>query len=336
MNVLSTNVRGLGVDRKAKWIRDLRKAEKVQLLMVQESGRSDIPDADVSLIWGNSNWEKEVVDPVGRSGGLICIWEKGTFSLSSSVKDPNFLLISGHLKGSSDMFNFVNVYGPQNQVGKRDLWTRLLDLMSSRSGLWFFAGDFNVVRGPEERRNSKYKPLCAREFNEFIFEAELCEYELKGSRFTFMVEGRNGKKFSKIDRILVYKSFQNRWPDACVRVLPRGFSGHNPLLISVNNLNFGPRPFRFFSSWLERPEFGKVVEDVLVDFWFSGPPDQKLLNKLKILRDKIRSWRDEMRFKEGEEEAKAKEELEELDSIMEDRDLSVEEEWVRLECKKKI
>ncbi|XP_021971599.1 uncharacterized protein LOC110866761 [Helianthus annuus] len=275
MNAISINIRGFGVEKKAKWIRDLRRAKKVQLLWFQETG------CDV-------------------------------------------------------LVNFVNVCAPQNQVGKRDLWSRLLNVIRSRSGVWFFAGDFNVVRGPEERKNSKFKPLCARDFNSFIFDAELCEYELKGSRFTYMVEGVRGRKFSKIDRVLVCKEFQNRWPDACVRVLPRGYSDHNPVLCSVNNLNFGPKPFRFFSSWLERDDFHKVVEGALAEFQFSGPPNKRIHLKFKFLRDKLRLWRDDLRVKEGEEEVRAKEELEELDLLVEDRDLSDEEEWIRLECKRKL
>ncbi|KAM0014710.1 putative Endonuclease/exonuclease/phosphatase superfamily [Helianthus debilis subsp. tardiflorus] len=338
MNVMSINIRGFGVvEKKATWIRNLRRAEKVQMLMVQETGRSGISDADISSFWGNSNWEKAVVDPSGRSGGLLCVWEKGIFSLTSSASDPNFLLLTGNLKGNNESFNFLNVYAPpQSQVDKRELWSKILGCMNSHPGLWFLAGDFNVVRGLEERKNSKFKPHCAREFNEFIFEAGLCEYEMKGSRFTYMLEGPNGRKFSKIDRFLVCNNFQNKWPEACVRVLPRGFSDHNHILVSINSLNFGPKPFRFFSSWLDRPDFGKVVEEALSEFSFSGPPDLRLLNKFRILREKIKTWRDELRSKEGEEVTKVREELDELDIIMEDRDLTDEEEWIRLESKRRI
>ncbi|XP_021991179.1 uncharacterized protein LOC110887930 [Helianthus annuus] len=151
-----------------------------------------------------------------------------------------------------------------------------------------------------------------------------------------MVESANGRMFSKIDSVLACKNFQNKWPEACVRVLPRGHSDHNPVMVIVNNLNFGPRPFRFFSSWLERNDFQKVVDDTLAKFRFSGPPDKRLIAKFKALRDKIRAWRDNLRFREGEEEARAKEELEELDLILEDRELTNEEEWIRLECKRKL
>ncbi|MFS7958360.1 putative RNA-directed DNA polymerase [Helianthus anomalus] len=301
-----------------------------------ETNRSDIPDADMASYWGRTDWEKEYVNPTGRSGGLLCVWDPGVFSLRDVVKDPNFLLLKGTVKGSREELNIINVYAPQKAVDKRALWSRILDAKSGGSGLWVVAGDFNAVRGAEERKNSKYKPGCARDFNSFIFNADLCDYDLKGSKFTFMVEGEKGKKFSKIDRVLVCKNFQNQWPEACLRALPRVHSDHNPLLLIVKDLNFGPKPFRFFSSWLDRPDFDKVVISALTEVSFNGPPDVILIQKLRYLRKKIKLWRDEIRRKEGEEEEKARNELEELEAIMEERDLSDEEEWIRLECKKNL
>ncbi|KAJ0539673.1 putative RNA-directed DNA polymerase [Helianthus annuus] len=303
---------------------------------VGETNKADIPDVDIDRYWGRSGWAKEAVNPTGRSGGLLCVWDPGLFCLSSVVKDPNFLLLVGRVKGCSMEVCILNIYAPQKSADKRALWQRLLVEKAGRNGLWVLLGDFNVVRRAEERKNSRFKARCARDFNQFIHDADLCDFDLKGSRFTFMVESENGRKFSKIDRILVCKNFQNLWPEAFVRALPRAHSDHNPLLLVIKDLNFGAKPFRFFSSWLERPDFAFVVESAIANFSAEGPPDLILSLKLRFLRSKIKEWRDGLRRKEGEEEEEAKMELEKLDEEMELRELTEEEEWVRLECKKKL
>ncbi|KAJ0533178.1 hypothetical protein HanIR_Chr09g0405421 [Helianthus annuus] len=104
----------------------------------------------------------------------------------------------------------------------------------------------------------------------------------------------------------------------------------------IKDMNYGAEPFRVFSSWLNRPEFAQLVVLALFDFSVEGPPDLYLIHKLRFLRYKIKEWRDGLRRKEGEEEEKARLELENLEVEMEYRDLTEEEEWVRLECKKRL
>ncbi|XP_021991489.1 uncharacterized protein LOC110888265 [Helianthus annuus] len=239
---------------------------------------------------------------IGRLGGLLCVWDPTVFSLLSLHKDPSSMQVTGFIKGCSVHVNVLNIHARQKPVEKGDLWNRILSQRDAVYGLWVLIGDFNVVRTVKERKNSKFKPNCARDFNSFIYNAELCEYDLKGSKVTYIVDGERGKKFSKIDKIVVCKEFQNK----------------------------------FFSSWLNRQDFQNIVVTALESFSRDGPPDVILIQKLKWIRGALKSWRDDIRTKEGEDELKAREELEELEHVMEDGDLSDEEEWVRLECQKKL
>ncbi|XP_022003232.1 uncharacterized protein LOC110900661 [Helianthus annuus] len=320
MNFISVNIRGFRADFKAGWIQELKIREKVSFLAFQETNRSDISDADIERFLGRSVWAKEAVNPVGRSGGLLCVWDPGMFNLSSVSKDSNFLLLFGVIKGCMEEVHIINVYAPQKYVDKRALWNRILAAKSGRHGLWVVVGDVNAVRCPEERKNSRFKSRCARDFNQFIHEAELCDFDIKGSKFTFMVEGVNGKKFSKIDRVLACKNFQNLWPEAYVRALPRVHSDHSPLLLVIKDLNYGAKPFRLFSSRLDRPDFASVVVSALSDFRAEGTPDLILILKLRHLRSKIKEWRYSIRLKESEEEVNVKSELEMLDEEMEVRE----------------
>ncbi|XP_076891719.1 uncharacterized protein LOC143543237 [Bidens hawaiensis] len=228
----------------------------------------------------------------GRLGGLASLWDLAIFSVNSVVKNRNFLLTKGQVKGLDEQL--CNVYAPQGTANKKELWTQILSLKESYVGMWFLLGDFNSVRCPEERRNSGFNSVAARDFNSFIFDAALAEFDMKGGKFTFSV----GHKFSKIDSFLVCSDFFNKWLEACCKT------------------------FRFFNSCLER----KGVDDVVRNAYNRG------LVGFKCIRGDLRKWWEETKFKEEEEVNIMKKELNMLDKEMENRDLLEEETWIRMEC----
>lgn len=186
----------------------------------------------------------------------------------------------------------------------------------------------------EERRNSNFDPVCARNFNSFIFESELFEYNMRGRRFTFLA--KSGNKLSKIDRVLVSKGVMDRWPEACLRALPRTLSDHSPLILTMKKTDFGPRPFRFFNSWLDREEFEKLILDANKEFSSVGEADKKLQEKFKFLKLKMILWREESHKKEKEKEDRIMKEMEEVDKKVEETDLEEEDLWIRAECYKDL
>ncbi|XP_022024511.1 uncharacterized protein LOC110924832 [Helianthus annuus] len=85
---------------------------------------------------------------------------------------------------------------------------------------------------------------------------------------------------------------------------------------------FGPKPFRFFNSWLGREDFEEVVANSLKDFQGEGAPYIVLLQKFRCLRRAITEWKVKKLEVEIEEEK--------------DGDLLEEELWVLDESKKKL
>ncbi|XP_022031553.1 uncharacterized protein LOC110932535 [Helianthus annuus] len=261
MNFLSINVRGIGGSVKEGWIKSIKMVHKIDFLAVQETKLEDFTGFKIDNLWGNTSYCSEFVGSVGQSGGLLCIWDDGIFQASAVIKNLNFLYLGGLLKGSNESLNIVNVYAPQSVVAKKALWDEILALSVGVSGKWIILGDFNAVRDPSERKNSKFKVGCAKNFNEFINQAGLLEYEMKGKRFTCIRE--HGKKLSKTDRILVCPEFFNKWPVATLRALSSKFSDHCPLILTISDKNFGPKPFRVFNSWFDQPGFGDLVESAV-------------------------------------------------------------------------
>nr|XP_043611732.1 uncharacterized protein LOC122583387 [Erigeron canadensis] len=159
---------------------------------------------------------------------------------------------------------------------------------------------------------------------------------MKGCRFTFCKEDRGKFKLSKIYRVLVGNEVMDKWPNATLRALPRGLSDRNPLLLKIKNVNYGPKPFRFFNSWLDKGELEEVVHKAVESFVYNGPADLKLILKLKHTKKHVKQWREESKVKDEEEMAKSKKELEEIDLLLKEREISDEECWIRTKCLKNI
>ncbi|PWA77373.1 RNA-directed DNA polymerase, eukaryota, Nucleotide-binding alpha-beta plait domain protein [Artemisia annua] len=277
---------GIGGLVKGPWVGIVRRKESINFVALQESKFSVVSEADVRHFWGGGRFVMDSVGSVGVAGGVVSMWDPLVFEAEESHKDPNFLLVRGKLKGNGEKLNVMNVYAPQSSSAKALLWSKIDGLVNSYQGMWLIAGDFNVVRFPEEIRNSVYKAGQARKFNEFIYNTGLKEYD------------------------------------------------HSPLILSMKQVNFGPRPFRVFNSWLSKPGFEDAVSEAVESYSGNGTPDMFLTNKFAYICGWLRRWRDDMIKKEKEEEAVALSDLEGLESVMESRELQEEEVWTMGECKK--
>ncbi|XP_021984853.1 uncharacterized protein LOC110880685 [Helianthus annuus] len=322
----------MGVEGKAGWCRNLRKEHEINFMLIQESLCMGIEDKVLESFWGRGDFGFEVVDPTGRSGGLFTMWDCNFFDFSSVIKDRFFLLISGTLKGSGEIVNVLNIYAPQKSTEKRRLWDTLVRVISSNEGLWILGGDFNSVRCIEERRNSRFNAAAANDFIRFISEAGLVEFGLKSGKFTYAV----GNKLSRIDRFFVCEDFVNKWPTTVYKILPRGKSDHNPVLLHTFSSNFGPKPFRFFNSWLDRKDFKLVVLKANGEFSFVGPSDVRLMHKFRCMRQAITTWRNEVNAMEKQEESVLVQEMLSIEKTLEVRDLEEEEVWTWEEGKKRL
>ncbi|KAJ0826227.1 putative RNA-directed DNA polymerase [Helianthus annuus] len=301
---------------------------------IQETKAEDLSNFNFEKIWGNKKYGMEFVGSVGNSGGILSLWNSGIFELETSIKRRNLLALRGKLKGSGEVINIINVYAPQSSAAKSDLWKEILVILGGWDGCWVMVGDFNAVRDASERKNSGFKAACAKNFNEFIAQANLLEFDMKGFRFTCSRE--NGKKPSKLDRIMVCSEFFNRWSSVVLRALSFLYSDHCPLILEVGDKNFGPKPFRVFDVWMGKDGFCEAVELAASSSSISGPPDRRLTEKFANIRRALKEWRDNYSKKESEEVSCALEEVEKLESCLEVRDLSEEEDWVLAENRKVI
>lgn len=335
MNCLSVNIRGMGNEDKGKWIRDLRVANEIGFIMLQETQFTSLEGFDLGRFWGRGVFECEWVGATGRSGGLLSLWDPKRFVMSRVIKKRNYLCIFGTSRDDGKELAIINVYAPQKLRDKRLLWADLERVICFDNVYWIVAGDFNCVRDRSERRNSKFNALVSNEFNDFLDKVHLLEYALKGRKFTFIT----GNKCSRIDRIFVSANVVNDWANAEYRALSREGSDHCPLVLKTETRNFGPKPFRFFNSWFQRDGLNELVAQVCeMDTLAigSGSYQVGLHQKLRRLKHGILEWKRAWAIKETEEEDNLNAEVRDLDEVIDARDLTEAELWVFEEAKNRI
>ncbi|KAJ9549100.1 hypothetical protein OSB04_021643, partial [Centaurea solstitialis] len=221
-------------------------------------------------------------DPVTYLGPTL-------FTKDLELIGPNYCGVIGDWKNIDTKVGLINVYGPQSVSLKSSLWDDLQSIiLSSLDVIWVIMGDFNAVRFQEERKGSLFDYKEAADFNHFISVAGLQDIQFCGRRFTRF--SKDGKKMSKLDRFLVTANFFSFWKDPFVQVLHRTISDHCPIVLNVDEVNFGPKPFRVFDSWLIQEDFQQVVSSSWAFSSFQGTADYVLKEKFKALKKDLKGW----------------------------------------------
>ncbi|XP_071740387.1 uncharacterized protein [Rutidosis leptorrhynchoides] len=269
MKMLTLNVCGLGVKGKFGWVKGICSNEKPDIIALQETRCKHFSDHWVHNLWGNNDCgfiQKEVV---GKSGGMLMVWDTKSFLASSCLCSEFFLAIIGNWVISGQESIIVNVYGPHNDSSKIRMWNSL-------------------DNGKLDRLNCVFKQSRASRFNEFITRNNLVEIPITGRKFTRISD--DGAKFSKLDRFLVNDSFIGLWKDLSVNPLDRRVSDHCPLILRDKYIDYGPKPFKIFYEWLNC----EGVDEIVNNAWSTLVTSKRLYcifrDRLKNVKFDLRDW----------------------------------------------
>ncbi|GKA84791.1 RNA-directed DNA polymerase, eukaryota, reverse transcriptase zinc-binding domain protein, partial [Tanacetum coccineum] len=215
--------------------------------------------------------------------------------------------VRGCKRTLNKMINGIGIH----MVSKLPLWNRLQDFMHYHNGSYIMFGDMNAVRNEQERVGSIFNNIEADYFNSFIDATGLVDLPIGGRCFTWM--NKAGTKLSKLDRFLISEDVIDLLLDIRITALDRIWSDHNPILLHVDKIDFGPSPFKLYNSWLLRDGFDDLIKSEWdsLDSNNSGFPI-KCHEKFCILKAKIRQWNNNNKTIQRNRKAVA---LEELSSI---------------------
>jgi exonuclease III len=294
----SFNIRGLGGRVKRRKVRELVRREKIELLALQETKVSNVDHSFCRRLWGGDNVAWRCNPALGRSGGLLILWDKEKGKLLETFQGQGYLGVYLEWGVQKKTCVIINVYAPCNIVAKRQLWVELLVARNTYvAEVWCILGDFNSVRCSDDRRGavergnrelSKVMREDQRLFNLLIDNLEVEDLRLLGRKFTWVQP--NGACFSRLDRVLVSNNWREVWGDVHLWALPRDVSDHCPILLKYSSSDWGPKPFRFNNYWLKHKEFKGVVARTWNANSFDGWMARVFRDKLKALKEALKKW----------------------------------------------
>ncbi|GKA73080.1 RNA-directed DNA polymerase, eukaryota [Tanacetum coccineum] len=168
----------LGYDMQAgkcKAISKLCNKHNINFLGIQETHSSSIDSFKVKSMWGNFRFDFAFCPSVGRSGGILSIWDTNVFSKINVHPFDHFLIVEGKWVNENFQCFMVNVYAPQEDRNKVALWNSILEFKENHPGHYVVFGDFNAVRYASERIGTLFKPYSCLCLNQFIGNGTLWE-----------------------------------------------------------------------------------------------------------------------------------------------------------------
>jgi exonuclease III len=291
MKIISYNVRGLGGGEKRVEVRKLVLEKNPRVLCIQESKLSMVNDMVVKSFWGDSPFGYSFQQSVGASGGLVTVWDPSRVVVFSSMRLDHALIIKGKDLSTNEDFMVCNVYAPCDLLAKKQLWDRLHILVTSNVECCLcVCGDFNSVRSVEERkgRATFFRQGDADIFNSFIHDSLLIDLPICGRLFSWY--RGDGVSMSRLDRFLLSNKWCEKWPN-CVQVaFQRGLSDHVPVMLYVDDMNWGPRPLRMLKCWSDYPGYSDFVRETWGTFTCQGWGGFVLKQKLKMMKASLKEW----------------------------------------------
>jgi len=95
---------------------------------------------------------------------------------------------------------------------------------------------------------------------------------------------------SRLDRFLISNEWCLTWP-SCIQVAQlRGLSDHCPIVLSLNEENWGPKPFQMLKCWANVPGYKQFVTDQWHFFQIEGWVGFVLKEKFKLLNVALKPW----------------------------------------------
>ena len=181
------------------------------------------------------------------------------------------LIIKGKVILTDQEFLIANVYAPCDTTAKQELWARSSHfIINIGDANVCVCGDFNSVRSADERRgrNVVFQQVDADNFNNFIDVSFLLDLPICGRLFTWY--RGDGISMSRLDRFLVSAKWIESWPNSTQVAHQQGLSDHVPLVLSVDDLNWGSRPLRMMKCWADYQGYAEFVRGKLNSFFLDG------------------------------------------------------------------
>ncbi|RYQ97316.1 hypothetical protein Ahy_B08g093351 [Arachis hypogaea] len=212
-------------------------------------------------------WETELASHINKSLKLkrrrddeIPMMIEGAENEEEDAESAGLHLRGRKKKGNRWIGNFV--YGCPNYKQRRKQWRNITATTTNVGEAQLYIGDFNDVLSQEEKIGMHPKPQAhVREFRNFVDANFLIDLDLKGSRFTWFSNPRNGfVTRERIDRAMANWEWWSLNQHASLSALPAVSSDHCPLVLKLEQNIRIQKAFKFEAYWTDHKECKEIVK----------------------------------------------------------------------------
>ena len=162
------NSNGLGDTKKYQFLSDLTKEKGLDFMALSEIGRRAFSDSFLKNFCAGKEFLWHTKPPRGRSGGMLVGINLGTFDVGEIEEGEYFVRFRIRNKEDGFQWNLVSEYGAAQDDFKEAFLTELVQLCTKETLPIIIGGDFNIIRGPNEKNNSNYNDRWPFLFNAII------------------------------------------------------------------------------------------------------------------------------------------------------------------------
>ncbi|XP_071677232.1 uncharacterized protein [Lolium perenne] len=255
------NLRGFGAPGRKSQIRELLTREQLDFAGFQETIKAQFTTADLLGIDPRGRFAWCDVPARGRSGGMLLGVNEDSFEVLGWTKGTFFIRADVRQLDNNVKWAFFVVYGPADHRRTQEFLGELTLAVEACDLPLVVGGDFNLIRGAEDKNNCHIDWPRVHRFNDCIANLALREVRRGGARYTWTNKQLNPVR-CVLDRVFISPDWEILFPLCSLVAETIIGSDHAPLILSSGE-DLKKRSPRFFfeQAWLERPDFVELVSD---------------------------------------------------------------------------
>ncbi|XP_070004098.1 uncharacterized protein LOC142163515 [Nicotiana tabacum] len=260
INFIIWNVRGANnanFHRNFREIMDTHRPSMVDLLETRMTNH-------ISILEDFNFTEIIEVPAEGQSGGLVILWNHARVIVNNFTRRNQEIYAMIKIKPNHKKWLFSSIYASTDKNNRDTLWQNIKNIYNTYKGAWLMGGDFNdVIMAQEKLGGKSVNQKQANNILENLNYCKLLDLDFKGCKFTWSNHRRKGKGLimERLDRVYANIDWLDQYLEASIIHLPKTYSDHNPILISLKdkNLAYIEKPFHLESMWCSHPDFINIV-----------------------------------------------------------------------------
>ncbi|KAM0894533.1 hypothetical protein ACQ4PT_024480 [Festuca glaucescens] len=252
------NIRGFEAPGRQQQLKEYMRRENVDIVGLQETIKESFLLHELEgLSRHKFAWHWRSAS--GHSGGILLGVKEDTFEVEDMDHGEFFVSMAVTHKRSNLSWEVIIVYGPADHSRSQSFLEELRNKINRCTTPVVVAGDFNLIRSPEDKSSTRVDIPRMRMFNDCLADLALREITRVGARFTWS-NNRIDPVQSVLDRVFVSVEWEMEFPLCSLRAATRIGSDHSPLLLCSGG-SAPPRlnRFHFENFWLRQPGFAEAV-----------------------------------------------------------------------------